>query len=101
MIKYSQGPNFVPSEENAKIHSFAFTLKENNSNGGKTSNLLVDTGATSHIINDKSKFVNFDEKFDPSNHVIELADGSKANVVLGKGNAKRLNCTMLMVIYKM
>ena len=75
-------------EENAKIHSFAFTLKENNSNGGKTSNLLVDTGATSHIINDKSKFVNFDEKFDPSNHVIELADGSKANVVLGKGNAK-------------
>jgi predicted aspartyl protease len=75
-------------EENAKIHSFAFTLKENNSIGGKTSNLLVDTGATSHIINDKSKFVNFDEKFDPSNHVIELADGSKANVVLGKGNAK-------------
>jgi hypothetical protein len=41
-------------EENAKIHSFAFTLKENNSNGGKTSNLLVDTGATSHIINDRS-----------------------------------------------
>jgi hypothetical protein len=26
--------------------------------------------------------------FDPSNHVIELADGSKANAVLGKGNAK-------------
>ena len=48
----------------------------------------VDTGATSHRINDKSKFVDFDSKFDPSTHFIELADGSRANVVLGKGNAK-------------
>ena len=75
-------------EEAKKIHSFAFTLKESIPNGGKTPTLLVDTGATSHIINDKSKFVSFDQKFDPSKHVIELADGSKANVVLGKGNAK-------------
>ena len=43
---------------------------------------------TSNIITDKSQFVNFDEKFDPKNHVIQLADGSKANVVLGKGNGK-------------
>lgn len=48
----------------------------------------MDTGATSHIINDKSKFVDFDKKFDPGTHFIELADGSRANVVLGKGNAK-------------
>ena len=33
-------------------------------------------------------FLNFDEQFDPSNHFIELADGSKANVVVGRGNAK-------------
>ena len=54
-------------------------------------NLLVDTGATSHIINDKSKFIAFDDfdgNFDSSSHVIELADGSKANVVTGKGVAK-------------
>ncbi|CAB4044999.1 Hypothetical predicted protein, partial [Paramuricea clavata] len=51
-------------------------------------NLLVDTGATSHIINDSSKFINFDENFDSSTHFMELADGSKCNVVLGKGNAK-------------
>jgi hypothetical protein len=51
-------------------------------------NLLVDTGATSHIINDSSKFINFDENFDSSTHFMELADGSKSNVVLGKGNAK-------------
>ena len=27
-------------------------------------NLLVDSGATSHIINDKSKFISFDKNFD-------------------------------------
>ena len=32
--------------------------------------------------------MDFDKEFNPSAHVIELADGSKANVVLGKGNAK-------------
>lgn len=48
----------------------------------------MDTGATSHIINDSSKFINFDDNFDPSTHFMELADGSKSNVVLGKGNAK-------------
>ena len=46
------------------------------------------TGATSHIINDSSKFINFDNNFDPSTHFMELADGSKSNVVLGRGNAK-------------
>ena len=69
-------------------HSFIFTIKDEESRGEITPNLLLDTGATSHIINDKSKFVDFDRKFDPSTHFIELADGSRANVVLGKGNAK-------------
>ena len=57
-------------EENAKIHLYAFILKESNPNGDKTPNLLVDTGATSHIINDQSKFLSFDQKFDPIKHVI-------------------------------
>ena len=69
-------------------HSFIFTIKDEESRGEITPNLLLDTGATSHIINDKSKFVYCDTKFDPSTHFIELADGSRANVVLGKGNAK-------------
>ena len=43
----------------------------------------MDTGATNHIMNDKLKFLDFDKEFNPSAHVIELADGSKANVVLG------------------
>ena len=70
-------------------HSFAFIISEHESSRGKVnSNLLVDTGATSHIISDKAKFTDCDEKFYPNNHVIELADGKKLNVVLGKGNAQ-------------
>ena len=73
-------------------HSFAFVVSDNvnDERFGKkiNNNLLVDTGATSHIINDKSKFISFDRNFDPNSHVIELADGSKANVVTGKGAAK-------------
>ncbi|CAB4012036.1 Hypothetical predicted protein, partial [Paramuricea clavata] len=64
------------------------TINKSGINNKSNSSLLVDTGATSNIINDKSKFVDFDKEFNPSAHVIELADGSKANVVLGKGNAK-------------
>ena len=73
-------------------HTFAFVSSDAKNNSGifnkDNLNLLVDTGATSHIINDKSKFVDFDKDFNANAYVIELADGSKANVVLGKGNAK-------------
>ena len=57
----------------------------------KRNNLLVDCGATSHIITDNSKFIEFDSNFNPSNHYIELADGSRTNgVAHGKGTAKVL-----------
>ena len=69
-------------------HSFIFTIKDEESRGEITPNLLLDTGATSHIIIGKAKFIDFDSKFDPSTHFIELADGIRVNVVLGKGNAK-------------
>jgi hypothetical protein len=39
--------------------------------------LLVDCGATSHLLNDESMFVTEDKDFDPEKHFIELADGSK------------------------
>ena len=78
-----------PKKEENNGHSFTFTLKDSNDRRNMDNeNLLVDTGATSHIINDSSKFINFDENFDSSTHFMELADGSKSNVVLGKGNAK-------------
>ena len=74
-------------KDNKNEHAFTFTVSDNNVERlGKTfrKNLLVDTGVTSHIITDKSKFVAFDKNFNASGHVIELADGSKANVVTGK-----------------
>ena len=86
-----------PKNEDNDEHSFAFTLKGSDDSDDsddqrrrnvQNENLLVETGATSHIINDSSKFINFDNNFDPSTHFMELADGNKSNVVLGKGNAK-------------
>ena len=48
------------------------------------SSMLVDCGATSHIVNDESMFL----KFDADKHVIELADGTRCvGVVKGKGVA--------------
>ncbi|KAF2358480.1 Reverse transcriptase RNA-dependent DNA polymerase [Trinorchestia longiramus] len=47
-----------------------------------SANLLVDCGATAHIICDKSKFVSLDKNFDPSKHFIELADGSRMNNIV-------------------
>lgn len=55
--------------------------------------LLVDCGATTHIVNDKSKFINLDENFNPEVHFIELADGTRRNnIALNRGDAKVLLC---------
>ncbi|XP_066986822.1 uncharacterized protein [Macrobrachium rosenbergii] len=51
--------------------------------------VLVDCGATTHIITDKSKFKCFDEDFDESKHMVELADGARCkNIVKGKAVSK-------------
>jgi len=51
--------------------------------------LLVDTGATTHIITDESKFCSFDDSFVPDKHYIELADGSRvSSLAKGRGMAK-------------
>ena len=54
----------------------------------RTSTLLLDSGATSHIVVDHRNFVSVDENGKADNHFTDLADGSRANVVLGKGNAR-------------
>ena len=46
--------------------------------------LLVDCGATAHIVNDESKFIYFDENYNPEEHFIELADGRRCNNVAKK-----------------
>ena len=59
----------------------------NESNSSKGNSLLVDCGATSHIITGKSKCIRFDNTFDPSKHYIELANGVKTNnVALMRGD---------------
>ncbi|XP_033099357.1 uncharacterized protein LOC117103007 [Anneissia japonica] len=51
--------------------------------------LMLDCGATSHIITEIDKFTYFDDAFDPSKHFMELADGRKMNnVALRRGNAE-------------
>ena len=45
----------------------------------KMDKLLVDCGATCHVINSKHSFLTFDQSFDPKGHFIELADGRRSN----------------------
>ena len=46
--------------------------------------LMVDCGATSHIVTDIAKFRGFDDEFQAGTHCIELADGTRC-----KGVAER------------
>ena len=48
--------------------------------------LLVDCGATAHMINSRDNFINPEDNFKPDKHFIELADGTRTpGVVQGKG----------------
>ena len=79
------------SDDPRPNHYFAFKVsvkKHDVDTVHKVNGMLVDCGATTHVVNDVSRFISFDENFDPKNHVIELADGSKVNnIVLDKGTA--------------
>src|SRR6218665_1029082 len=71
----------------AQPNSFAFKVSECQSVGQDS--LLVDCGATTHIVTDKSKFVRFEQNFKSSGHFIELADVSRSTgLVQGRGTAK-------------
>ena len=50
--------------------------------------LLVDSGCSSHINNDESNFISFDEDYEPQDHSVELADGTiTKNVAKKRGTA--------------
>ncbi|KAK7501729.1 hypothetical protein BaRGS_00007160 [Batillaria attramentaria] len=49
---------------------------------------LVDTGATTHIVNDEDLFSSFCTDFRPEKHFIELANGTRENVAKKKGCVK-------------
>ena len=76
--------------EPADVHTFSFKVSFDNVcdvNMCKD-NLLVDCGATAHIVTNKSKFISFDDSFIPDKHFIELADGSRTNgIVNARGKA--------------
>ena len=75
-------------DDSDNSHYFAFKASLDNIIYKNCDNLLVDCGATSHIINDQNKFIKFDNNFDPKSHFIELADSSRSNnVVKGRGDA--------------
>jgi len=84
----------VVIDETSDDSSFFFKISEgsisNNSSFDmiNSCNLLVDCGATAHIINDESKMIRRDKNFDSSKHIIELADGSRTcGIVKAKGDA--------------
>ena len=82
--------NRVVTKSDEAEHSFVFraNMYEDDRNSMKTDMLLVDCGATSHIITDESKFDKFDKSFQPENYM-ELADGTKSNnVALKRGIVK-------------
>ncbi|RVE68126.1 hypothetical protein OJAV_G00088600 [Oryzias javanicus] len=59
----------------------------------KMKGIMVDAGATSHIVNDIRKFTDFDESFNAERHTVELADGTKVN-----GTAQRRGTAMIRLV---
>ena len=68
-------------------HSFAFKANSRPSTSDCGADLLVDCGATTHILNDMSKFSKFDHTFTPEKHTIELANGDRISVAEARGGA--------------
>lgn len=77
-------------DDSGNGHTFAFMLSNEKPKNKPVAviELLVDCGATTHIITDQSYFVKYDDTFKKSNHFIELADGTRSNnIALKRGNA--------------
>ena len=74
-------------------YHFAFSISEGNYllKVSDDNSLLVDCGATAHIINNDSLFVSVDEGYKPEEHFIELADGSRSNNVAKKRGTALVN----------
>ena len=82
--------NFLQEEEPKVNYYFKVGVEPNvEISCNDNVNLLVDCGATTHIVNDLAQFICFDKNFNPDEHYIELADGSRSNnIALKKGMAK-------------
>ena len=97
---FNEGPNRNANADGSgdNFHSFAFRVRMSSSNNDEhcdtvSKNILVDCGATSHIVSDVDKFINFDKSFDPTAHFIELADNSRSSgAVKARGEASVSIC---------
>lgn len=79
----------LDDSENSDINHFTFSLDDSNGDKSFSNTFLVDSGATVHVVKEKCKFKNFKKNFDPANHTIELADGTRSsNLAKGQGDAK-------------
>lgn len=58
-----------------------------NTGAAHSGGLLVDSGATAHIVNQKDHFIRLND-FDRDRHFIELADGTRANLAEACGDAE-------------
>ena len=66
---------------------FSFITTHQGTANERSERLLVDCGATCHIINDKKHFTSYDDTFIPDKHFIELADGKRSNkIAIAKGS---------------
>ena len=64
-----------------------FSMKVAGSNG-VTNELLVDCGATTHIVSEEKLFTSFDRNFNPKGHIMEMADGTRIpGIAKGRGDA--------------
>ena len=71
-------------------HSFAFHVEDytNRHHNINPTGLLVDTGATSHIVTTNT-FKGVDGTFKPTEHCLELADGTKTkNIAVKRGDTE-------------
>ena len=72
----------VTEEENVNVnYYFKVEVDPSETLDDDKINLLVDCRATTHIVNELSKFTYFDEDFNPNKHYIDLADGPRSNNV--------------------
>ena len=69
-------------EDHKDYETFVFKVSQTFSTDNiKINGLIVDCGATSHIITERNSFTKFDESFNPKSHYMELADGTRMNNV--------------------
>ena len=79
----------TPTDHHATATFFTASEQSVINNKQNNFNILVDCGATCHILNDANLFTSYDNTFDPKRHVIEVADGRRSSeIAVARGSGK-------------